>query len=233
VIATRLLALLAAAAVVAGCGGDAVGGRPGAAELWITRDRGETVLLEREVAAGQTVMQALREAAEVETAHGGRFVRAIDGLAGSVEQGSDWFYFVNGLLADRGAAEYRIRPGDVVWWDHREWIGEEAEVRAVVGAFPEPFLHGYDGRRRSAVVTFERPEQEAAARALARVVGGTIAGDGEAPADANVLALVAGPERFSAETLGPDGPVRFTFAGDAGALARDPARHRFRFEVGG
>jgi hypothetical protein len=229
----RLLALLAAVAVLAGCGGEAGGAERGSASLWVTRDRGETVLLEREIQAGATVMQALREHAQVDTSHGGRFVDAIDGLASSPDEGRDWFYFVNGLLADRGAAEYRVRPGDVVWWDHRSWVEERQEVRVVVGAFPEPFLHGYAGRTRPAAVTYELPEQEPAARRLAELLGGeVVAQGGEVPEGANVLALVGGEPRFTAETEGVDGPVRFTFAGDAEGLADDPGRHRFAFEVG-
>jgi hypothetical protein len=227
------LALLAAAALLAGCGGEAGGSGPGEAALWVTRDRGETLLLEREVEAGQTVMEALRQVADVDTGYGGRFVRAIDGLEGSLERGVDWLYFVNGILADRGAAEYRIRPGDVVWWDHHRWVGEP-EPGAVVGAFPEPFLHGYGGRRPPAAVTYEEPEQERGARAIAELIGAeTVALAGAAPAGANVFAIVSGAPRFTAEALGPAGPVRFSFAGDAEELARDPGRHRFRFEVGG
>jgi hypothetical protein len=229
----RLLALAALAALAVGCGGEAGGAERGEATLWITRDGGETVLLEREIGAGTTVLQALREHAEVETGHGGRFVRAIDGLAASAGEGSDWFYYVNGLLADRGAAEYRVRPGDVVWWDHRAWVEEPEEVRVVVGAFPEPFLHGHAGRIRPAAVTYELPEQKDAARRLAELLRGEVVAPGaEPPREANVLSLVAGGPRFVAETVGPDGPVRFTFAGDADALADDPRLYRFRFEVG-
>ena len=53
--------------------------------------------------------------------YGGRFVQAIEGIAGSLSKREDWFYFVNGLEADRGAVEYRLRPGDVEWWDYRHW----------------------------------------------------------------------------------------------------------------
>ena len=59
----------------------------------------------------------------------------------------DWFFFVNGIESDTGAAEYALSPGDVVQWDHRNWRGTP-EVRATVGAFPEPFLHGIEGKRR-------------------------------------------------------------------------------------
>jgi hypothetical protein len=231
--AVRLLTLLVtAAALASGCGGEAGGAERGEATLWVTRDRGATVLLEREVAAGATVVRTLRDHAEVETSHGGRFVTAIEGVAASPGEGSDWFYFVNGLLADRGAAEYRVRPGDVIWWDHRTWADEREEVRAVVGAFPEPFLHGYAGRTRPAAVTYELPGQERAARRLAEVIGaGTVVREGSAPAGAHVLALVSGPPRFVARSESVDGPVRFELAGDADALADDPHRYRFEFEV--
>ena len=33
----------------------------------------------------------------------------------------DWFYFINGKLADRGATEVRLHKGDVEWWDYRQW----------------------------------------------------------------------------------------------------------------
>ena len=33
----------------------------------------------------------------------------------------DWFYFVNGVEADKGAAEYELSPGDRVQWDYRDW----------------------------------------------------------------------------------------------------------------
>ncbi len=63
----RVAALLLVLALVgAGCGGD--GRERGRAELWVTRDRGERVLVEREVEAGQTVLDALREHADVDRA---------------------------------------------------------------------------------------------------------------------------------------------------------------------
>ena len=51
---------------------------------------------------------------------------------------------MNGYEGDRSAAEYRLRDGDVAWWDYRAW-DREGEARVVVGAFPEPFVHGFAG----------------------------------------------------------------------------------------
>ncbi len=93
-------------------------------------------------------MRLLQADNDVETRYGGRFVQSIDGLDRQGAGGSaDWFFFVNGFEADVGAAEYELSPGDVVQWDYRNWRGH-AEVRAIVGAFPEPFLNGIEGKRR-------------------------------------------------------------------------------------
>ena len=58
----------------------------------------------------------------------------------------DWFYFVNGIEADTGAAEREVHGGDRVWWDYRDWSAA-MRVPAVVGSYPEPFLHGSEGKR--------------------------------------------------------------------------------------
>jgi hypothetical protein len=215
------LAVAAAAALLAGCGG----GEHGHATLWVTRDEGKTVLLVRRVPAGETAMQALERSAKIDTRYGGRFVQAIDGLAGSVSSRHDWFYFVNGIEAPRGAVEYRLHDGDVEWWDYRDWGRVGQSVSVVVGAFPEPFVHGYGGKVRPTVVI----GSGRGAQLLAKLVHGHVAV--QAPNGANVLRLVAGPARFTARMLS-NGAVEFTYAGDAARLARDPALYRYRYSVG-
>ena len=205
--------------LLAGCGG--AGGEEGAATLWVTRDRGAEVLLEAEVPAGQTLMRALASQLAVETRYGGRYLQSVAGLAGSLEGQRDWFWFVNGYEGDRSAAEYRLRDGDVAWWDYRAWE-REGEARVVVGAFPEPFVHGYAGRRRAAAVRYDPAEARRAER-LADLVGaedvrplGT-----PVPEGVNVLEVRSGPPRRTAELLGETAgdPVRFVVSGDA-----DPTR---------
>jgi hypothetical protein len=216
----KRLPVLVLAVALTGCGSVHTQGK---ATLWITRDRGARVVLVRTVPAGLTAMQALKRGAEVDTSYGGRFVQAIDGVKGSLSARRDWFYFVNGIEADRGAAEYRLRPGDVEWWDYRSWR-REMRALSVVGAFPEPFLHGYDGKVRPAVVV-GRGE---GARLLARLLHGRVATT--APRRANVLRLVRGATRFTAR-LRPGGGVEFQYGGDPLRLARHPMMFRFRYEV--
>jgi hypothetical protein len=214
------LLLLAAALAVAGCGGETGGG--GEATLWVTRDRGATSLVDTKVDAGQTVLRALRSAAKVDTRYGGRYVQAIDGVDGDLGAQRDWFYFVNGIEADRSAAELRVRSGDVVWWDFRRW-SDEARQPVVVGAFPEPFLHGWNGSVRPVAVRYAPGLEPQARRIGERLAAASVEPEATAaPPDANVFHLVAGTPRFVAAQRTPGSsagsPIVFTFAGDVDAL---------------
>jgi len=230
----RRLLLLCLAAALAGCGGSS---DEGEATLWVTRDRGADVLLTASVPAGLTAMQALRQEVDVGTGYGGRFVQAIEGLAGDAAAQRDWFYFVNGVEADRGAAEYRLRPGDVLWWDYRSWAGDDMREPVVVGAFPEPFLHGYGGHVRRSVVRFETDHMRAVALGLANVIGARSVEHLSVPAvpEANVLVVADESGSFHAALRSPDGsagsPVVFRVSfEDAKRLLKDPELALRRYE---
>jgi hypothetical protein len=221
----RVALLVAVAAVAAGCGSGS-GSGSGRATVWITRDRGSQVLHVARVPAGLTAMQAVSRVAKVESRYGGRYVRAVDGLR---EHGRRaWFYYVNGYLADRSAAEYRLRAGDVEWWDYRSWR-DPAQDPVLVGAFPEPFLHGYDGKRRRTVILAAEPGR---VRALARRLHASVAppGAGLLARDVNVIAVVPGARTTAELTFtgarSPGSPVRLAFSGDSNVLVR---RWPFRF----
>jgi hypothetical protein len=213
--------LLAALLAVAGCGGGE-DGAAGQATLWVTRDRGSTVLLEARVDAGQTLLRALRSQADVDTRYGGRFVQAIEGLEGSLASRRDWFWFVNGIEGDRSAVEYRLRAGDVAWWDFRAWEGQE-RAPVVVGAFPEPFVHGWNGEVRPVAVRYAPGLAAAARRVATRLGADSVEPEGTPVAeDTNLFRLTAGAPRFTASErtpgAGAGSPVVFTFAGDVDTL---------------
>jgi hypothetical protein len=227
------LAALALVLLLSGCGHERAGS--GSASLWITRDRGATVVLIRTVPAGLTAMQALDREADISTLYGGRFVHSIEGVDGNVSKQRDWFWFLNGIEADRSAADYRLRPGDVEWWDFRSWSGEMREP-VVVGAFPEPFLHGWDGKVRTVAVRYAHGGEQGA-----RAIGRLLHADSvqplskQAPDGANVFSVVNGPPQFTASLRASDGAagsaVQFVFAGDAAGLAQRPAMFRYRYRV--
>jgi hypothetical protein len=152
--AHRLPALVAAALVAAALGGCGLGAgeSPGGTQLRVTTDYGARGIVdtdEPETGGSDTVMRLLeRNADKVSKRFGGGFVQSIDGVAGGTRGGRpvDWFYYVNGVEADKGATSTRVRQGDRIWWDFHDW-GTAVGVPAVVGQFPEPFLHGVAGRR--------------------------------------------------------------------------------------
>jgi hypothetical protein len=228
-----LAAVLAAvlAAALAGCGSTA--GSGGRATVWVTRDRGAHVLHVAAVPAGVSAMQALDRVAKVKTRFGGRYVRAVDGLE---ERGNRaWFYYVNGYLADRSAADYGLRSGDVEWWDYRSWR-DPAQDPVVVGAFPEPFLHGYDGERRPAVVVALDPANRLVRAVARRLRATSVEAGSDLPPDANVLYLSGGTTgtRFEVRLRRPGerpgSPIRMLYLGDMERLAHGRP-FRFRYKV--
>jgi hypothetical protein len=147
----RRIVCIALCLLVAGCGFGAGGTRGGSgAELRVTRDFGQKSLASARtttVRESDTVMRFLQAHAKTTTRYGGKFVQSIDGIEGNASGGRhDWFYFVNGVEAPTGAADRALSPGDVVQWDYRRWDASP-RVPAIVGAYPEPFLHGQNGKR--------------------------------------------------------------------------------------
>ena len=150
----RLVTLLAVACAVLAAGGCGLGAgeeQPGEVTLTVTSNFGAEPLGEPTTGGareGDTVMRLLQREYQVETRYGGGFVQEIDGVAGGRAGGRrvDWFYYVNGIEADRGATSRPVAAGDRVWWDHHDWSAA-MRIPAVVGSFPEPFLSGVGGKR--------------------------------------------------------------------------------------
>ena len=159
--ARRLVAGLALVCAVgaAGCGfgpGPTVGT---GAELAVTRDYGHRLLDSTRIARvhqSDTVMRFVQATHRVETRYGGGFVQSIDGLAGDRSVQRDWFFYVNGFEASTGAADFALSSGDRVQWDYHSWRAT-MRIPAIVGAYPEPFVHGYRGRRLPTRVECDRP----------------------------------------------------------------------------
>jgi hypothetical protein len=170
----RLAAATAACLVLGGCGLGA-GGTPTGVQLTITRDFGAGAIAEQAQPAihgSDTAMRLLERNATVKTTFGGGFVASIDGLGGGQDKGRpvDWFYYVNGIEASRGAAATTLHPGDHVWWDRHDW-GAAMSIPAVVGAFPEPFVHGTGGKRLPVRIECIDPSSPACGRVSHELTG--------------------------------------------------------------
>lgn len=135
------------AVAIAGCG---LGPGRGTSDVTVTVTRAfgtgkVATVTKSKVAGSETVMRMLERSFHVDTRYGGGFVESIDGLAGNSSR-LDWFYYVNGIEATQGAATTSVHKGDRIWWDLHDWSVTDT-VPAVVGSFPEPFVHGVGGKR--------------------------------------------------------------------------------------
>jgi uncharacterized protein DUF4430 len=142
-----VIAVVLTAAIAGGCGLGAGKGTSNVS-LTITRSFGTQAIgaiTRKDVPGSETVMRMLERSFKVTTRYGGGFVQSIDGISGSASR-RDWFYYVNGIQAKIGAANTAVHHGDRIWWDLHDWSATDS-VPAVVGSFPEPFVHGSKGRR--------------------------------------------------------------------------------------
>jgi hypothetical protein len=138
------------ALLLSGCG-LGPGPTPGGVRLAVTEDFGAHVLgssSSPQIHGQETVMSLLMRNYKVTTRYGGGFVESVNGRSGGTqgEEPSDWFYYVNGVEAPKGAAETNVLAGDRIWWDLHNW-SQTDEIPAVVGSYPEPFVNGIEGKR--------------------------------------------------------------------------------------
>ena len=158
--------------MLAGCGLGPGKEREGGASIQVTRDFGHSLVSDpariTRVHESDTVLRFLEKTHKVETAFGGGFVDSIDGVKGDKAGQRDWFYYVNGIEPSLGAADFGLSPGDRIQWDYRSWKST-MRVPAIVGAYPEPLLHGYRGRRLPVRLQCESEKSTACAEVTRRL----------------------------------------------------------------
>lgn len=216
---------VAAGALLAGCGLGA-GAAPRAVSLVVTREFGAAPV----PAAGplrvhgqETAMSLLERNYPVSTRYGGGYAESVGGHAGGQVSGEpvDWFYYVNGSEAPRGAAETKVQSGDAIWWDLHDWSQAE-HIPAVVGSFPQPFISGVGGKRLPVRVECAEPQGQACRAVTARLdalgiaVGFTALGPGGE--DEGTLRVAVGP--WSAVKVIPAANVLAQAPSASGVYAR-------------
>jgi hypothetical protein len=190
------VAILCLALGVAGCGLKARSGA-GAVTVTITRDFGSQQL--------QTFTRSV---------HGAELATAVttDAARGSL--------FVNGVNQSL-PTKAKVYAGDRVWVDLQPTSGN---VRAAVGSFPEPFVHGIGGKRLP--VTIECGADVAAA---CRRVAGSLA-DAGISAASQLLGTGSGQDTLGV-VVGTADDIRGSIA--AGLIARGPSLSGVFARLGG
>jgi hypothetical protein len=126
-----------------------------------------------------------------------------------------------------GSADYTLHPGDREWWDYRYW-NDLIQVPVAIGAWPEPFVHGYGGDRPAVSVT--GPACAGQIRAAMRTDGAHVVRSSSAWSvrvetfARAASALSSGVWQGRGLTVSLDGGRVMVYRGRAG-LRPDPAAH--------
>ncbi|MCW3039456.1 MAG: hypothetical protein JWM31_1361 [Solirubrobacterales bacterium] len=148
-------ALLAAGLLLGAASGCGTGGDGKGAQLLVTQDFGTRAIADLpqpKVTPDNSALDLLDANVDgvkrVTSAAGTERLVSAAGVAGGVVNGrpTAWSLFVNGVGADAKGPGAKLSDADVVWWDHHD-TSAAGRVRAVVGSFPEPFRHGFGGKR--------------------------------------------------------------------------------------
>lgn len=142
----------------------------GTVRLTLSKNYGRETLAAKQAAiqADWTVLDLLNANTSVTTKWDGSFVNSLAGIesdnGGWMGVKRDWFFFVNGVCADVGATGYTLRIGETVWWDYHPWTGVGFANSAVIGCYPEPFLHGYRGQAGPTLIMTAADSQDLGTR---------------------------------------------------------------------
>ncbi|KON27753.1 hypothetical protein AC481_03980 [miscellaneous Crenarchaeota group archaeon SMTZ-80] len=126
------------------------------ATIIITKNFGREVIQENAltIPVGSSVLDALEKVAEVEKSYGGGFVTSINNMKSDYpDEKSDWFYYVNGFFANKGASNYIITEGDSIRWDYHNW--ESQSQSAILADYPKHFIKGYAGKISPTVIIYD------------------------------------------------------------------------------
>ena len=129
-------------------------------KIIVAENFGESTIFSKEIEIkyGESAMDVLNKVSNVTHSYGGGFVESINGIKSTYLEGKeekkDWFYYINGMLSPVGASQYILQPGDVERWDfHNSWDADRITT-AIIGDYPEPFAHGFQGHVRNTTIVY-------------------------------------------------------------------------------
>lgn len=165
-----------------------------------TKNFGREIVFQREAVIDRRMTAQEVLAAVTDIQMDGSYIVEFEGLRGNDRV--YWLYYINGMFSKVFASGYLIRPGDVMYWDFHTWTGTYHGSSAIIGNYPEPFIHGYDGSARPTLVVYGNGFHEEASRLLSllRKLGVAYAGlreetalTGGEKSNSNLI-IIAGPQ---------------------------------------
>lgn len=91
--------------------------------ITISKDEGSEYIAEKEIEIeeGTILMDVLQKNFYVKTEENGQFITSIERVSAEEDEQKAWIFKVNGEMANVGAAEYELSPGDEVTFDLQAW----------------------------------------------------------------------------------------------------------------
>lgn len=136
--------------MIIGCGTGEIGGNEKTAPasettdtftLLLTRDWGAEVLDTEmvRIEPEHNLLEYMQEEWQVTTGSGGGFIKGINGLESVSKSGDsyDWFFYVNGETAQKGAEEVEPKAGDTIYWDYHQWASSSGYIEDPDGFPPK------------------------------------------------------------------------------------------------
>ena len=112
-------------------------------EVWITDHfEKDSAIVNKYDFENKSAVEVTKKTAEVKTSFGGGFVYCINDIKSRSRFGqrADWFFYLNGIMSEKGAGSVIPLEGDIVWWDFHNW-SDSNYCDALIGGFPQPFLN--------------------------------------------------------------------------------------------
>jgi len=206
--AIALAALGGLALALAGC---AIRSAPSGVQLLVTREFGAHVVQRTSglnAREGETMLALLSNAGAFPSSTRSGFVASIDGFSAAGQaaesgQSAQWVYYVNGVQARKPASTTKLLPGDHVWWDLHDASQSAGVPAAIVGAYPEPFLNGIEGKRLPVRIECTNVSERACSAVTASLrsfsVPAAIAGVGSGGAPETLRVIVGEWARIEAD----------------------------------
>ncbi len=181
---SRLFAAMVMVAIIvlAGCSGKfgttATKGSPDAVEhndafssVIVTSDFGNRLHLQEDIVINPktSALEGLQRTTDVDTKYGGGFIDDISNIRDQHDGNDlDWFIYINGIQSKSGAGSYTLKSGDIQRWDLHDWSYRQF-TPAIIGDFPEPFVHGYNGKIWPTLVVYQEAFQTEASDIVANL----------------------------------------------------------------
>lgn len=138
----------------------------GTVRLTVSKDFFNEIIFDKEVDLKNdySIMDILKEHTEVETSYGGSFVESINSYKSNFKDANkdkkrDWFYYVNGYMADVSSADYLPKENDHIVFDYHPW-SDKSYNNNLIASFENIFKNGYMDQTIPSEIIYQKEFEE-------------------------------------------------------------------------